>query len=403
MKRSLLSLLLLFFLTCLPALAQEIEDPGPYPVGWRDVTFVDEIFGQGTITGRMYYPALSAGHMADPDPSSGPYPLVGFQHGWLSSPDMYDNLCTHIASWGFVIASTGTETGFYMDMEQFARDTRSFLHWVDSESNEPGSWLFEMAWDGDWAASGHSMGGGTLSFLIGIEPRVRTIVGLQALFVTKGIGNMQAFTGNPYQIAGEVDMLVPWETVHDWFEEAVSARHNVFYVVEGMGHGGCTDFPPNNEPLPGPEQARMHRRLVTGVLRTELLGQEDLFIDLLGEGIEVEPVYRQTDCEDPIFWADISEYMSDNLAIGTAGSRGGLAVMAWSLVPGSVHTPFGELGLDPDSLNIFYSRPLTRWGWHEEMVPIEPSWSGQTLYLQGLVRYGSGEGQLTRVVELEIP
>jgi hypothetical protein len=228
MKRSLLSLLLLFFLTCLPVIAQEIEDPGPYPVGWRDVTFVDKIFGQGTITGRMYYPALSAGHMADPDPSSGPYPLVGFMHGWLSSPDMYDNLCTHIASWGFVVASTGTETGFFLDMDQFARDTRSFLHWVDSESNEPGSWLFGMAWDGDWAASGHSMGGGTLSFLIGIEPRVRTIVGLQALFTAKGVDNMRDYTGNPYQIAGEVDMLVPWETVHDWFVEAVSARHNVF-------------------------------------------------------------------------------------------------------------------------------------------------------------------------------
>ncbi len=34
--------------------AQAIEDPGPHPVGWRDVTFVDQIFNQGTITAETF-------------------------------------------------------------------------------------------------------------------------------------------------------------------------------------------------------------------------------------------------------------------------------------------------------------------------------------------------------------
>jgi hypothetical protein len=394
----------LIFLTAPFLSAQAIEDPGPHPVGWRDVTFVDQIFGQGTIVGRMFYPALSPGQMMDPDPALGPYPLIGFQHGWLGKPSDYDNLCTHMASWGFVVASTGTETGWNLDPEEFAKDTRSFLHWVDSESDDPTSWLYGMAWDGDWAASGHSMGGGTLALLIGYEPRIKTMIGLQPYPVGgASVPNMKAYEGSAFQVAGSVDTIAPPSMAHSFFENAISAWRNIYFLVIGMGHMGPTDYPPNNEPLPGPEQARLHRRLVTGLFRAEVKGEEDLYADLLGEGMEVEPVDREVDCENPPFWSRMSAYLPQNLVTGLGGRDGDYSLLMLSLVPASIPTSYGILGLDPGALFIFYSSYLPLEGWCEEYLKLPNSASGVTLYLQGIVVRGTGIGQLTRTVELVVP
>jgi dienelactone hydrolase len=406
MKRPPIPILLLLLLPFLlpPRLpAGPIEDPGPWPVGWRDVTFVDEIFGEGEIRGRVYYPALSPGRMTEPDVASGPYPLVAFMHGWLGRPGDYDDLCTHLAGWGFVVASTGTETGLFPNTDRFARDTRAFLHWVDAESHDPGAWLFGMAWDGDWGASGHSMGGGTLSLLIGYEPRVRVIIGLQSAALGAGIDNMRSYTGDAFQVAGEVDLIVPPGVVHGWFEEAISAARDIFYQVNGMGHMGPTDNPPGNEPLSGDEQARLHRRLVTGLFRAEIQGEEDLYADLLGEGIDGEPVARQADCAEPVFWARVSALAPDVLVTGIAGGNGDRVGLAGSLRPDSVVTRFGLLGLDRDALTVFSSGTLTPKGWTEVTLPFEPQWAGRTLYLQGLTRHGPGEGAFTRVAEVAIP
>jgi hypothetical protein len=316
---------------------------------------------------------------------------------------MYDDLCTHIASWGFVVASTGTETGLFPDTTEFALDTRSFLHWVETIAGDPNNWFFGMIDNGDWAAAGHSMGGGTLALLIGFEPRVRTIIGLQsAALGGAAVQNMQAFTGKAFQVAGSVDWIVPPSMVYTWFENALSASRNIFFLVEGMGHTGCTDTPPNGEPLPGPEQARLHRRLVTGLLRAEMRAEEDLYVDLVGEGMAVEPVTRQTDCEDPPFWARQSAFQPDQLVAGLGGSEENNALMAGSFIPASISTPYGELGLDPSALVVFYSAVLPASGWHESSLAIQPAWTGRTVYLQGLVLRNAGNGQLTRVVDLEL-
>jgi hypothetical protein len=199
-----------------------------------------------------------------------------------------------------------------------------------------------------------------------------------------------------------VDWIVPPATVYDWFREALSARRSLFYLVEGMGHTGCLDNPPDNKPLPGPEQHRLHRRLVTGLLRAETFQEDDLFADLLGEGISVEPVRYQARCQDPPFWARTSAFQTGILVCGMAGIPKASAVMAWSLIPASIPTPFGQLGLDPGSATVFYTAPLNLLGRHEEDLPIQPAWSGKTLYLQGLLEGGSS-GRLTRTVAVDVP
>ncbi|MFG0329057.1 MAG: alpha/beta hydrolase family protein [Phycisphaerales bacterium] len=382
------------------ALAQPVLDaPGEFAAGWRSFRFDDGIFGQGMIDGRIYYPAVAAGRDQAADPSGGPYPVVAFQHGWLGRPSNYDDLCLHLASWGYIVASTGTETGLFPDIEQFARDTRSVLHWVLAESDDPASWLADMADDGDWSAIGHSMGGGTLSALIGVEPRVRTIIGLQAADNAGGRLNMTNYNGNVFMIAGSADWIVPSEVVYAWTQlAATNARRNVFWEVQGMGHNGCQDNPPNGEPMSGGEQARSHRRLLTGILEAEVRGDENRYLETLGEALDI-PVRSQTWNGEPILWADFSlTAPTTEITCGLAGDPNRAAVLAWSLVPDSIPTRFGELGLSPDDLTIVYQQPLPVFGWTEVALPIEPGWSARTLYLQGF-----GGDRLSRVVALLIP
>ena len=388
-----------------PALCgQAIDDPGPHAVGWRDLSFVDTIHGQGTINGRLYYPALSPGQNAAPDPAAGPYPLVGFQHGWLTPPSSYDLICTHAASFGFVLASTGTETGLFPDHEQLALDTRSFLAWVDAESADQASWLHAMAWSGDWAAFGHSMGGGALALLIGVEPRIRTLIGLQSASVSgPGAANMQAFTGNAVQVAGSVDWIVPPSMVRSWYDASVNARRSAWFLVQGMCHFGCLDNPGTGDPLPAAEQARLHRRLVAGFLLAEVKNQEDWYHALLGEGMAAEPVDRECRLMAPAFWAQESPYLSRHLTAGIGGLSADTAAILASFLPGSTVTPYGELGLDPSSLFVLSIDTLDPAGLYELKVPVPLSAAGLTLFLQGGVLFNSGGGQLTRVVELVLP
>ncbi|MHC4943795.1 MAG: alpha/beta hydrolase [Planctomycetota bacterium] len=396
---------LALFIITIPVLAgPAIDDPGPHAVGWKDVTFEDSIHGQGTIQGRLFYPTLSPGKNTAPDPNSGPYPLVGFQHGWFTVPSDYDLICTHAASFGFVVASTGTETGLLPDYNQFALDTRSFLAWVDAESADPQSWLYGMAWNGDWAAFGHSMGGGALSILIGAEPRVRTLIGLQSMsFGGPGIDNMQAFTGNAIQVAGNVDWIVPPSMVRSWYDASEKARRSVWFLVEGMGHLGCMDNPGGGDPLPPAEQARLHRRLVAGFLLAEVKGEEDWYHALLGEDMEVEPVERECRLIDPAFWAQESPYFSRHLTTGIGGLSNDTAGILASLLPGSTITPYGELGLDPLSFFVLAFSQLDATGIFELKLPVPIIGAGIPLYLQGGVLYSTGGGKLTRTVEVVLP
>lgn len=390
----------LVFLLCGAPLAgaQSTDQPGPWTVGWRDVVFQDTIFGEGQIRGRMYYPALSTAENAPADPSGGPYFLSGFMHGYLGSPDGYDLLCTHLASWGFVVASTGTETGIFPDVYQYARDTRSFLHWVEQESQDPGSWLFGMTGPGDWACSGHSMGGGTLPLLTFYEPRVRFIVPLEP-----GDGDafghtaMQNFTGAVQFLAGSADGIVPPAVVRAWFADTGAARRSFYHEAIGMGHFGPTDTPGIGGSMSGADEARLSRRLLTAFLLAEMRGEEDLYVELLGEGIAGEPMDFEARCQEPPLWARLSAQVPQNLAVGVAGTPGARVALAWSLTPASVNTRFGLLGLDLNAATVFFRGGAGATGAAEAYLPVNPAWSGQIVYLQGFA------GRLSRTGALAFP
>ena len=391
-----------FLLSLAAALAVQLpEDPGPWPAGWQDVAFTDANFGQGFVFARIYYPAIVAGQNTLADNSGGPYPMVALLHGYLGSADGLDMLGNHFASHGYLVASIDTHSGLFPDIMDYAWNTRAMLQWTEDQSQTPGTWLEGMARAGDWAAIGHSMGGGTLSLLIGIEPRVRVIVGMQAAEADPpGPLNMISFTGAGMWIAGSVDAIVPPATVRLWYQRATSAARRSFFEVIGMGHLGPSDNPSNNQPMSAAEQQAVHRRLITPFLNAEMNGDVAAYEFIYGSTVSAPWSVAQSSTQ-PILWGGASA-SSSGAEFGVHGVPFSNAVFAWSTALGNSMTPFGAAGIDlafGGSTPTFVLGPN---GWGRDVFSFPPMWSGTTVYFQAASFQGAA-GALTDVVSVVVP
>ena len=395
-----------------PASSQAIEDYGPWEAGWRDVQFLDQHYGRGVLEGRMYYPATAWGRDAPPAAGDGPYPLVGFLHGWWVGPEAYDLLCTHMASAGFVVAAIGTEDGFWGVMDAEAWDARAMMQWAEDQSGLAGG-FFEGLVDPDrpWSAVGHSMGGGALGYLAGVEPRLHLLIAMEPYHGRYNGGSLGALPGfeshrGPAMfIGGSVDDWTPVGTMaRVYYDTAALAQRNHLTVVLGAGHYAPEDYPVGAlaDPLPWPDQHRLHRRLVTGMLRAEILGEEDLYYELVGEGILDEPLSVEVRAHQAAFWVQESTHFSNFLVLGMTAWPGDALVFARSGVPASRNTPYGVLGLDTAALEIVTRDESPLDGVLEVLLPIQASWAGTTLWFQGLQRRGPS-ALLTRTVSVDFP
>ena len=380
------------------------EDPGPYLAGWQVVSFSDANYGAGTVRARVHYPALIEGRDTAVDLSGAPYQPVALMHGWLGSADGLDDLGNHLASHGYLVINLDTERGLFPNVPAYAVDTRAALQWLEDESQFASSWLSGMGMVGvDWAAIGHSMGGGTLSHLVGIESRVRAIIGMQAASSDEpGPSNMRAYTGAGLWIAGSVDNIVRPGTVKAWYNRALVAERRMYVNVQGMGHGGPTDTPPNNEPMSAADQKTVHLRMLTLFLDAELRDEDAAYEYLVGEVGEGAPWTYEQQSARPILWGGADLSPSSGL-FGIHGTAQSVAVFAWSTQLGSTTTPFGDAGIDLGFGGATAAIPLGAEAWGKSRFGFPPSWSGTTVHFQAAVYRSPSEGALTEVISLQIP
>ncbi|MDP7062171.1 MAG: dienelactone hydrolase family protein [Planctomycetota bacterium] len=384
------------------------EDAGIYQVGWYAADFWDNFHGRGHVRGRIYYPAASTGENAWPDVAGGPYPLVALNHGWFGTPDNYHHLSQHLASWGFIVSSIGTETGFFGNMVREAADSRALMAWVVNESNTPSSRFYTMVNSKKLGVIGHSMGGGSLTYMMGLEPRIQTYVPMEGYinglgFDSQGLDNMRAFTGSILVLAGSLDDdAPPLENAKRMYDQCILAKRRHIVMLEGAGHGGCTDNPPTNEPMSQSEQQRLHRRYVGAFLRAELYGEEELYGEMFGFGADLEPVAHKGEATAPSFWATPEVVSPNTISVGMTGLPGENSLMVWSLTPANLSTSYGTLGLDPRTASVLASSKIATDGTLEILEPIPTQWSLQTVYFQAITSQ-ENDARLTRSIKVDMP
>lgn len=399
-------------LAVLPALAgdttaQDYDEVGPHPVGWRDEPLP---FENGTVSdtvlNRIYYPSLLEGQGAAADPAPGPYPLVCLIHGHTVAPQFYDVLSAHVASRGYVVASVGGMANADETYGNLARETKQLADWVTAESADPSSPYAGLVLDGPLGVIGSSRGGGACELFVGMEPRVRAAALLEPSYIGGGtaLGNLASWDGAWLFVAGELDSTNPPNEVRLIRNRATGAARRVYVEIQGAGHAGALDpdtigLP--NDPLPHLEQLRLHSRLTIAFLEAELRGLENAYHAMIGEGAAGEPLEHECTSRVPILWALEATGTPGSVALGVGGDRDAIGLIAVAAGAASISTPFGILGLEPATTTLIARASLGAPGTLEGVLAVPPSLAGLTVHVQALA-LGNG-GAFTRVDSLVLP
>lgn len=262
------------------------QGAGPYPVGVRTVTLevdpprdVDIWYpavpgSEAGVARAMYesleslppdlvdpireaFPELNSviEENAYPDlPASqdGPFPVVLFSHGFGGFRQANSMICSGVASWGFIVASTdhlerslsevalpGTHPGPIRDEE----DLLAIVDLLEELGNTAGDPLEGVVDGSRVASSGHSAG---VSASLGIldDPRIDTVVGLA------GARNLDNAPDKPVMLIGAAgDIAVTRDRVEQSFESLATPKRLV--IIAETGHNSFTDQCPGIRELGG--------------------------------------------------------------------------------------------------------------------------------------------------------
>ena len=201
-------------------------------------------------------------------------PAVAFGHGWLQPPARYEELLRHLASWGIVAASPGTQGGVLPSHQEYAADLRTTLDICTGVRLGDG----QISVDPDkLGLAGHSMGGGCAVLAATSEPRTRAVATLAlaetrpssvdaarrcevpAMHLAAGKDRIAPAAGNAEAVAqawaGPVQLRTLTKASHLGFTRG---RHWTDLVLDGRPEGGTR---------------RTSRALVTAFLLHHLAGR----------------------------------------------------------------------------------------------------------------------------------
>jgi len=183
------------------------SNPGPYQVGTRDLTFNDPGLSQPDVDVRIYYPGTTSGNSAPV--ATGIFPVVAFGHGFNLGHTDYEDICGHLATWGFHVISPDVQNGFSVDHQEYARELAACVVWMQSEGQNSSSDFFTTV-DSMSGVFGHSMGGGASCLVPGVFPGINAVSGMASAETNpSAIAAMASYSG-PYQIiSGDADNTAP--------------------------------------------------------------------------------------------------------------------------------------------------------------------------------------------------
>ncbi len=157
-----------------------------FQIGHTTITFNDPArtggFGTGGGTGRqiqteIYYPSTVAGN--DISLASGQFPVIVFGHGFAMAWDAYQNIWSHYAPLGYIVAFPRTEGSLFPapSHNDFGLDLKLVEQKVQA-LNTLSTSLFYQKVSPNSAIMGHSMGGGASVLASANNTTIKTYVGL---------------------------------------------------------------------------------------------------------------------------------------------------------------------------------------------------------------------------------
>ncbi len=316
------------------------------PLGTYTVSSWDFAIDGGearTVFFKIHYPAVGAHYGADADPSGGPFPVVGFMHGYLGSAWMYTDTADALASMGAVVVNLDIETGVSIDTSRMALGMQALLWWVHDSGVDPDHWLYGMSDGGPWSVGAHSMGGVALAELVGLEPRVQTVIGYMP-YEPSGDQWLpyESFSGTALMLAGSEDETSTPDMVALWHERLSVADRSVYIELDGAGHQAVSNFEWGGETMSDADQQAHVINLSADLLASTWAADDRLYQSLLC-ALPAPAVGHRSNSQRPV---TIAEPTDDTMvAMSIAGRPDTEAVVFAGRGPDATETELGRIGL----------------------------------------------------------
>lgn len=212
--------------------------PGAFAVGEQDVTFTNNQLASPNVDVRIWYPATTAGTNAPV--ASGQFAILAFGHGFNLNYLDYDQICSHLASWGYIVLSPDVQNGFNVDHLEYARELAACLNYMEVQGTSSGSDFYQKT-DTMIGVLGHSMGGGASALVPLVYPSVDAISGLAAAETNpSAISALANYTGPFQAISGSDDNTAPENSNQEPMFLAVQAPKQ-WVSITGGAHCKFTD------------------------------------------------------------------------------------------------------------------------------------------------------------------
>lgn len=294
--------LIVVLLAIIPVSMNAQTGLGPHLVGFRDINFTDSSLSEPSVSARVYHPAINSGINQPLAPGS--FPSIAFGHGFNIGYLEYENLCTHLASHGYIVISPDVQNGFNVDHQEFARELVACISFLQTEGATPSSDFYNVV-SSKTGVYGHSMGGGA-SFLVPSElPTIDAICGLAAAETTpSAIAALSSYSSPFMVISGSEDNTAPPASNQElMYDEPTGPKIHVSIV--GGAHCKFTDgsticdFVSSAGSITREEQQKITNRYTTGFfnyfLKDSLSGLVQICGDSLGYDIDNGIVTAQSD------------------------------------------------------------------------------------------------------------
>jgi hypothetical protein len=260
--------------------------PGSYPVGYRDMSFIDNTLADTTVMVKVFYPGTAAG--VGVPVSGGTFPVIAFGHGFNMAFDDYDLILAHVASYGFIVVTPNVQNGFSVSHAEFAREMSACIRWVWSESANVSSEFYNRA-DTACGVFGHSMGGGASGLVPNEFPTIDAISGFAAAETTpSAIAALASYAGPFQAISGSEDNVAPEGTNQQLMYNAATGTKN-WVSITGGAHckfsDGTTicDLVSGAGSITREEQIRLSKRYATAFFRYHLQHDTTAMVFLCGD------------------------------------------------------------------------------------------------------------------------
>jgi dienelactone hydrolase len=262
---------------------------GSFPVGERDITFTDNSLQTSSVTTHVWYPGVSAG--TGTPVGAGVFPVIAFGHGFNLNYLDYTQICSHLATWGFIVISPDVQNGFQVSHLEFAKELAACLNYFQLQGANSGSDFFQKV-DTMTGVIGHSMGGGASALVPGVYPSIDAVSGLAAAETNpSAITSLGSYSG-PYQIiSGSSDNTAPENANQTpMYNAALGTKQWV--SITGGAHCKFTDGTTICDLVSNPGtvtrafQVMMARRYTTAFFNYHLKGNQAALTFLCGDSLQ---------------------------------------------------------------------------------------------------------------------